>query len=249
MSNKVIKSLYQSNKRWYNCPECKAVNKLGIDLKGEYLVYHCFKCEYSGKTKFISSRINAAPIQVGEYQTTPLRLPAMKFNPLAWTLNVRGYLFQYGITDSELMKYKVGSYDNTLVYSVIDRGKLLFYHQKDIISKQARSVGVKRGWYLDNTESSTLVIVEDPISAMKVARHHKAICLFGTSFTHEVLLQVVSIDCDKIVIWLDNDNWRVVRARNKIKKKLNSVLTIPVECVTDREDPKHYSSEDIKNSL
>lgn len=92
-------------------------------------------------------------------------------------------------------------------------------------------------------ENTTLVIVEDILSAIRVGKTHRCIALLNSRRDLSEILQVVS-EHDRVVVWLDNDNAKVKYNARRMTRELE--LHCPnVLLVTKYDDPKHQTDERI----
>ena len=125
----------------------------------------------------------------------------------------------------------------------------------DLIAWQGRSwkEGTKK-WFTKGAvkdilhiigEGSTIVLVEDIVSAIKVGRITAAMPLFGTTVPLETLLRL-SKRFSELVIWLDMD------AKHKAAKAVQTASQLPFRRVTYVAtvlDPKAHSEEGIRIAL
>lgn len=94
-------------------------------------------------------------------------------------------------------------------------------------------------------QGETVVLVEDLISAHKVAQVTKAIPLFGTSI-HIKVIQALRALKRPVALWLDEDQYGYLP--RKINR-LQTFLDVPVTFIRMRKDPKRYSIDEIKEIL
>lgn len=96
------------------------------------------------------------------------------------------------------------------------------------------------------SSTSCAVLVEDLISAHKVAEAgYVAIPLFGTQVHNPVLYYLLNSD-KPVVLWLDKDQEGNVK---KTAIRLQSIINRPVSLVVTDKDPKCLSFETIQASL
>ena len=93
--------------------------------------------------------------------------------------------------------------------------------------------------------SEQVVLVEDIISAHKIAQVASAIPLFGTIITDNVLAKLRELN-RPVRLWLDEDQYSLLP---KKIGRLQSLLDVPVSHITTRKDPKGYSELQIKGIL
>lgn len=92
---------------------------------------------------------------------------------------------------------------------------------------------------------SSLVIVEDLISAHKVGQVAPCFPLFGTN-VHEVAIKEAKRLKRPVILWLDNDQYSLLP---KKIHTLQSFLEWPVWYVRTEKDPKEYTLSEIKEIL
>ena len=116
--------------------------------------------------------------------------------------------------------------------------KGLTYKDKESYNKLA---------YLGNKGADTLVIVEDYISAMKVAinRNLYVCALLGASMTPEAAQEIREWHFQEVIIWLDPD---ASSAAYKMLNKYGLYWNNP-RVVTSPEDPKDLTWQQLKGVL
>lgn len=94
-------------------------------------------------------------------------------------------------------------------------------------------------------ETSTLVITEDVLSAIKVGGRYRSIALLNSLRIKELenILKVAK-GYDRVVVWLDNDNYYVKRNARRLAREIGLHVK-DVLLVTGYTDPKHYTMEKI----
>jgi hypothetical protein len=90
-----------------------------------------------------------------------------------------------------------------------------------------------------------VVLVEDIISAHKVAQVAPALALFGTDI-HKTAIQTLRSLKRPIALWLDEDMYGDLPRRIN---RLTTFLNVPVTFIRKRKDPKEYSLDEIKGIL
>jgi len=173
---------------------------------------------------------------------------------------------QYGITDKEMAVNRIGwseigfpvvgygnhppiQYSPCMVFPIFDTmGTLLMW--------QARYFGTEKRYpkYITKGKPNEiihilgkgekLVIVEDLLSAIKVARVQRCVPLWGSNPSMVFLNRLRSVT-NHIVIWLDPD--KQLEAQ-KLRKRV-SVLFDTVEIISSIGDPKDYETQEIKTKL
>ena len=94
-------------------------------------------------------------------------------------------------------------------------------------------------------EGEKICLVEDVVSAIKVARVCTAVPLFGAHVPSEWMIKIAKMHPKEVVFWLDRD--KQIEGR-EFAKKFN--LLAPVgRSLTTLLDPKAYDEEDIKRFM
>lgn len=94
-------------------------------------------------------------------------------------------------------------------------------------------------------DDHTVVITEDTLSALKVARVTNSFSALGTHVQTHKLLLLRSRGFQRVFVWLDKDKWREGR---EICEKAQWIGMSATAIITD-EDPKYYSEEEILRHL
>lgn len=228
------------------CPKCvaggrdKAKDNLGrySDDSG-----HCFSCGFHVFPKHIVRKVEE---NVDESKTV-LPVDFSREVPAAgWK-----WLLQYGLSYSYWKPY-IG-YSETHDRLVFTFGQ----PPRFSIGRSLSDEPSKRKWRMwgdghgyveilgNKTGGSSCVLVEDLISAHKVAQVSPCICLFGTNI-HDVAVQELVRFNGPTTLWLDRDQYTLLP---KKIGRLQTFLRHPVRYVSTDKDPKEYSSEEIKEHL
>lgn len=96
----------------------------------------------------------------------------------------------------------------------------------------------------DEDGNSTLVIVEDPVSAIRIAPQSDAMPLLG-SHLGQARLNALAGLYERLVFWLDSDKLKEARSMAERAKYMGRSTNV---IYTD-EDPKCYTDEQIKEIL
>ena len=95
--------------------------------------------------------------------------------------------------------------------------------------------------------SNKLVLVEDIVSAIKVARVANSLGLLGTFLSDEGLRWAVSSGFTEFYVWLDNDNHQVRTQQVRLRDRLELFGTAVI--VKTALDPKEYTTDQIRRIL
>jgi hypothetical protein len=110
----------------------------------------------------------------------------------------------------------------------------------------------QRTW-LRRTDSPTLVVVEDYLSATQTEQAgFNSLLIGGTRVPDHCIPELVEGNANgegfnRVVIWLDNDNPAVRESRRRIKAQLEWYF--PVEVIRLQRDPKTYTTSELKEIL
>ena len=218
------------------CPKCGSRDNLG-----EYEDHFwCFGCKYHmRKTDTASLRLRLNRHNTEEQSVMKLsNIKELPRKAMEWLLS-------YGISQEEIDKYGIE-------WNVKEEMLVLLQTAK---YWQARTFNSRRPKYLSEGnkpltiygQGDTIVIVEDIISAMKIARLHGDYCacpVLGSSLSYDMENQIVE-QYKKSAVWLDRD-----KAKNAllISRKLKQRGLESKVIVTD-DDPKEHSKEEIREYL
>lgn len=100
-------------------------------------------------------------------------------------------------------------------------------------------------YYLDDLCTSTLVVVEDVISCIRVAKYCDCVALEGTNVNRAPLAEIL-IGYGRILVWLDGDEaGRLGAERFRKRYKLNHNIKI----IKTLKDPKDHTDREIREIL
>lgn len=99
-------------------------------------------------------------------------------------------------------------------------------------------------WYKWKRTSDVLILVEDQMSAIKIAPHHHAAALLGTNLSeakvHEILLE--DKPYKRIYLCLDNDaTYEAIKQQLRLSNRLTTMTVKPLE-----KDIKNMNPEEFK---
>jgi len=220
-----------------SCPKCGSKDNLG-----EYEDHFwCFGCKHHvRKTDVASLRMRANKLNY-EKDESVMKLTNIKELPR----KALDWLLSYGISQEEIDKYGIE-------WNVKDEMLVLLQTAK---YWQARTFDGRRPKYMSLGGKpltiyglgSTIVIVEDIVSAIKIARLQDEFCacpLLGSSLSYEMENQLVE-QFRYSAVWLDRDKAKnALRISRKLKQRGLESRVI----VTDK-DPKEYSKGEIRSWL
>lgn len=238
------------------CPRCRSH---GLDRSGNNLGVwsdhkYCFSCSYvegSSKSlnlKDIQNRLKRDNKNKNDYRVA---LPSdydhyLPDRCLEW-------LEKYGLTNDEIRANKIGwsEQHERLIFPVWDgAGNLVFFQGRKFSSDGGRHSKYFTGgrsedvFHILGPDDSSIILVEDAVSAIKVARVAQVMPLWGSNIGPERVRRLAML-FKRLVIWLDKD-----KAEYSLKTRLKaSPYFDKVKSVVTNKDPKCYETEEIKEIL
>lgn len=228
------------------CPKC-AEN--GNDRTGDNLaVYndnhsYCYSCGYTVGSSIINnfkqSKKESLPISIVLPEDVDTTIPSYAKN----------WLYQYELTNKDINEH-------TLLWS--ERYKQLifpYFVNNELLAWQGRGFNpIYPKWfsqgklhellYILGNKGSSLVLVEDIVSAIKLSKFMDSSPLFGCSVSVKQALRYNKF-YSQLYLWLDPDKQK---ESIKIATTLNN-LDIPIKIIYANADPKEIPYIQIKNYL
>lgn len=239
------------------CPHCDGGHKSAC--YAEYVDgWKCFSC---GVSKSYNSHRMAVMGRTRPTIKPGLTIPKSSLKVSEWPVSVLKWLYGYYVFDDVIKKHSISYVEdsNSLLYKVVEDNEVVFAQSRRF-PKFIRGIGAKHLYKTDNGYN-TVVIVEDYISAIRLAENNvDAICLFGTSINDNDIKPILD-KWDNVIIWLDGDE-AGIKGRKTIEKKLKRQIkelkvkyplrypqTWAIFSVSSEKDPKEYSDNEIKEKL
>jgi ribosomal protein S27AE len=219
------------------CPRCGSKDNLA-----EYSDhYFCFGCKYNKPKNDLKSIRNKLKVKE-VLEETNLQLQTTFELPTV----AKQWLFKYGITPQEIEEFNFSWDESKSLLILINHPN--FWQGRvfnDSFPTKYRNTGSKPLTYYGFAD--TIVLVEDVLSAVKIARLSPQVCacpLFGSSVPDE-WVRTLSERFKIVKIWLDRD-----KASNavKIMRSFRS-RGIESDVVVTPNDPKEYSTQEIHDFL
>jgi hypothetical protein len=202
-------------------------------------------------------------------------IPRNYWLPKRFSFLTLTWLYKYYVFDELIYKYSIRyspyTYYTTkngqifegesLIFPIIDNNEIVAYQQRFFPGKQFYSKDVKKYIFdAGNHNTSTVVLVEDFISAIRVGEIENCLWLQGTKLTTTMINYLIK-NYTHIKIWLDGDE-PGQEAASKIYKLLSHKLikegTYRAFAVREQQtlnnivteyDPKSYSNVEIRHIL
>jgi len=250
---------YKDDSVYLECPLCdKGGNTLSLLNTGRSVLFNCFRC---GKPTFplfadVGKTIwTTTERKVQQAKHIPQDLVPMVRDDKAIPNEAWQWLHKAQLKQEEIDKYKFKwSAIRNRVFYPID------YIQHLPTTWNARSIykEIKPKYVLYRTTSDvaefydcrsrytgTLVLVEDQLSAIRIARVTDCVSVLGTNINKSILLNLIK-DYDTIVGWFDGDE-----AGRKAQRNVSKMLMMVTEVynVYTLEDPKMLSDRRIRDEL
>lgn len=225
------------------CPSCNSRDNLGRYADGSA---YCFGCHYyeppNGRTD---------PRDRGTSKSKDFANPPGDCG-YEFSSECLNWLEKYGITVQEL-------YERQVCWSP-QRQQLVFLFDNDIWQARNFSPASKTKYFTqgninehlpvyscasgDCRDSSTVVLVEDCISAIKIARQCDSMPLLGSNINHSKLYRLRHF-YDTAVFWLDSDKYAEAQ---KLAQR-GKLVGLSTRVIYTELDPKEYDDETISQLL
>ena len=219
-----------------NCPKCGSRDNLAEYTDG----FYCFGCGYKKQ----KNDLNSIRSRLSEH-----REDAMLSDELVLDYNIplkaMQWLLQYGITQDDVKLNHIGWESRKEMLVLVNTPQ---YHQgRNFSGYGPKYISKGKKPLIFYGLGDTLVCVEDVISAIKIAKSNKNVCvipLLGSIIPLE-LTETILKRFNKVFIWLDRDKAieAVKQARNLKQKGIDS------DVIITPKDPKEYSTGEINEWL
>lgn len=213
------------------CPKCA---EYGKDKTGDNFARYedgsgyCFSCGHKEwATKYRPTRLKGSGTMVPDDLT--------KILPYSNSEWLSRYLNPFEI-------YKYFTYSPKLNRHVFQEGS--FWEARSVRETPKTLSHGEKPFVLFGS-GDPIVVVEDVVSAIKVARVATSLPLFGSHLSPEWMVRLLKLRPSSICIWLDPDK---VQQGRKFSKKINTLAPISRTIETD-VDPKCLNTEEIKEKL
>ncbi len=221
------------------CPHCGSKDNRA-EYENGYWCFGCSKLEPKTDTQSLRDKLNRQ--LESDVSMTSSVLSTIKEIPqkgMQW-------LLKYGISSEEIAKYGI-SWEPARKLLVLINSKTYW---------QARNFGFGHIKYISNGmkpltvygEGDTIVVVEDVLSAIKIARcRYEKICaspLLGSSMSKQTMSQLTK-QYATVHVWLDRDKAKqAILIRNKLRAS-----GVKSKAIITPKDPKEYTKTEILSWL
>jgi len=181
-------------------------------------------------------------------------------DPRDWPAHAKKWWLEYGLTYDQATRFGVVYSEEVnamiLPINLWKHGSVQYrYFDKDSKLKY-QTFGSSLSSILrpGSITSLTLVLVEDYRSAVKVSQYTSAVPLLSTKMSDKLVQYIIEEQTrsNEVLVWLDNDNRRVVQDAEDLQRKLQQCLKIPVYRVKKADcskDPKELNLYDLRNVI
>lgn len=225
-----------------SCPRCGSRDNLGEYDDGSA---YCFGCGFYRSRNQIPEHFRQGEPDDESVVTLPSDYTT------DFPVHAARWLTKDGITIEEVLQAGIGyspSYNQVLFPYENEEGKLTLIQARNFNPGKPKyfNKGSNHGvLHLIGNRGHSVVITEDALSAIKVARQMDACPALGTNFQADKIYRLIKKGYTQLIVWLDRDKWREAREiADKAKWAGLSAKTMFSEL-----DPKVYTDEQIKEFL
>lgn len=223
------------------CPRCakdgrdKSADNLGNYSDGSG---HCFSCGFHSFPKFHHTFVKE---QRNDREKAVLPIDFTREVPAeCWK-----WLLKYGLSYSYWKPYTgYSAKENRLILTFGEPIKFSIGRAFTVGDRKWKFYGDGHSYIetLSPQLSEQVVLVEDLISAHKVAQVSSTICLFGTNI-HDLAIKECKRLKRPVVLWLDADQYSLLP---KKMNRLQTMIDFPIRYLSTPKDPKEYTPNQIK---
>lgn len=235
------------------CPSCGSRDNLGRWDDGSA---YCFGCHYKERSQDVKQRLR--PDDAGTARTDDT-FPGYEAGTTALSESAKNWLWSYGITGEEALRagLRWNSEKSQLIFPFYDETRTLRCTQArnfdpywSTKAKYFNSGAKEEAFQIYQSSGrpatcNSLVITEDAVSAIKVARLVDAMPALGTSVPVGKLVKIQRKGYQKLIVWLDRDKWK---EGMEIAEKAKW-LGLSTDTILTDLDPKCYNDEEIRGYL
>jgi len=178
-----------------------------------------------------------------------------------WGSGAYVWLRRYGITDEEIKSNNIGYSElyGRVILPMFGKKGIDFVVMRRVNSmdndspKYLTFSNVEHPLYITQSATAlgaltdTVVLTEDILSAIKVARYVPSIALLGTSINERTLEYVSRYN--NVIIFMDDDNQQVRNSQLRIKNRLEPFVDSSTIIHSGGIDPKEMSDKKLKEIL
>lgn len=244
------------------CPACEGgpskEKSLSVSRRDGVLLWNCHRasCSFGGSTRSLGRDRKAR--SGGDSSASSVNI---KTTPLsAATAGLLAAKFGIPIKDFRLAGCgwtgeSAGNYGRRVSYPIFGpdsrkRGENYRSYEQGVKPKSLIKLfyedAVASSWYKWKRKSTTLVLVEDQVSAIKVAPFHHSLALLGTNLSEAKVLEILYADkYDRIYLALDNDaTMEAIKTQLKWRDRMPNMMVLGLQ-----KDIKDMDNKDFQEFL
>lgn len=239
------------------CPRCGSRDNMARYSDGGSFCFGCSYTERAGMSPFVKEREHANTSR--DLDDRGIRLPDdLCFD---FPMEVVTWLARYGITIEEAIRANIKwspSWEQLTFLFTDENNNVLFTQARNFNSKrsakqkyynQGSPAGVlpifRAVYRSESVPARMVVITEDALSSLKIARQCDAMPALGTHLPARKITALKALNYQTLLIWLDSDKWKEAVEIATMAKWLGlSARTIYTEL-----DPKEYTDEQIRQHI
>lgn len=245
------------------CPKCGSKDNLATYNDGSKW---CWGCHYyappdHGKViESLKKTLTEAPNRASSEFSLGGRGPGSVPSDLTSVIGGKAWewINEYDVTTEELVRNNVrySPSREQLIFQWFGEYRKLILWQSRNFSTYAKAKAsthgnpsevmniVYKGCRPAGSPGDVLVLVEDPVSALRVARQQDSMALLGSHISAEKLLRVRSLYKD-VIFWLDHNKYR--ESQNLAMEA--EILGLSTSVSTTVLDPKYLSDSEIRSQV
>lgn len=244
------------------CPACEGgaskEKSLSVSRREGFLLWNCHRasCSFGG-----SSRVSATGREKGSDFTPPRQFSYITTTPLN-SATAKFLATRYGIPAEDFRLAGcgwtgdgAGNYGRRVSFPIFGpdsrkRGENYRSYEEGVkpksLIKLANDEAIAQCWYKWKRKSPALVLVEDQVSAIKVAKHAHSIALLGTNLSEAKLLEIMySGDYDRVYLALDADaTMEAIKTQLKWRERMPTLMVLGLH-----KDIKDMDKDEFTNFL
>jgi len=233
----------------------KRSRKNGRDI----ILAYCHHCGCSGVVMERPQKIKRAVRTECVPATSNVRDVSMPYDVTrdegCWPLLGRRWVRQADLTDEEIKRYGLcysELYDRIIIPIYNDGQKLSGWIGRRLAGDGPKYIykgkaELKYYMVITKPDSSSVCIVEDILSCIRVGRYMNATALCGTTINDKLLVKLSKYS--SVLIYLDDDNQDVRSKQRVLKNKLDLLVDSVTIIHSNGIDPKELSDSSLKELL
>lgn len=227
------------------CPRCHSRDNLGVYVDGHK---YCFGCKFYVPSPESIEQLRRKTMENNNNNVTLASIDSSGFTN-AIPSKAMEWIKKYGITDNEIQHYGIlwNANKDSLVFPIRDDHGIVYTNERYFGDNQNHPKYLTYGnkalntvYLVNKNTPNSLVLVEDFISAIKVARFANCHPLFGSTVPANTLKWVCAW-FKTIRIWLDMDK----ASQSLLEASKASQWVSNTRSIITPLDPKEYDNNSL----